>query len=612
LGEKKVASFAMVMSTSVLVEGQKRIFGRMRTETAGLAGALSEDRVDAGGHIAAKTWLAHSRTQGIARDPATGSWLACVGNPWGAGTAEVPPERTSPFLLEGYIARGRTAITELNAPFVVVIFDGRDRTTHIVTDRGGFEHIYRRDIGGAQYFATSSLALAGAAEATLDAEAVSAYFRAGYVLGQDTLFKEVRKVGAARWITASASGVKEEKYWEPPLPSEKERDWRGWGREIAEAGVEALDGALSAGVTTTVELTGGMDSRFNFACAVKTGRPIIAWTIGDVDLKDLKVAETLARRARRPHVIVSPLADIAERFEEDFRLIHKLIDGESDCMNVIASPSANRQSARVRIQSVSGVGGERFRGIYYRWRGGDGVNVAGLVDWRLCLGTGYRGEIFRDEYADASGGKMKRRVGEYFDAAGDGPAEWKLEKFYLERPLQGAGGRSVSFNNYFYRPAVPFFSNRMLDLALRMPGEAKRTGLSMREGIRLIDAGLADVPLGTGLPARPLGILDAPRVLAGKAIYARKAARKAVAKLLHVTAAKGASRGFDAVVKDRLAAMCRKELKADEMASAAIYDGGALARFIERSIIAGMPNTTQMGLIMSLELTCRRVGGVRA
>ena len=53
-------------------------------------------------------------------------------------TQSVPPPEIAAYLLNEYLRKGHVAITELNAPFAVVIYDGRDKTVHIVTDRGGF------------------------------------------------------------------------------------------------------------------------------------------------------------------------------------------------------------------------------------------------------------------------------------------------------------------------------------------------------------------------------------------------------------------------------------------------------------------------------------------
>ena len=600
----------MVVSRGGMSEAEANLLGEVAGRLGRLVEGFSVDEVRTEPCAATMMWLSHSRSQGFARDARTGSWLAAVGNPTGRAICDAPAEALAGRLLGEYLARGREALTALNAPFAVALFDGRDKTVNVVTDRAGLERMYVGRVGDAHVFSTSSLALAAAMGAHLDPAGVAAYFRTGHVLGERTLFREIRKIGAAAWMTVSGGKAAEQVYWETPRQDEPEAGAGEWALRVAEASREALDEALATSQPTTVELTGGLDSRLNLASAADTGRPFAAWTIDGVNAGDTGTAKRLAGIKGVEHIIVSPLGELRETFEADFRQIHLLRDGETDCLNVIASPSANRQSKGRRMQSVTGVGGELFRGALYRSKAllAGGVSMRRLVEWQLCLGTRYDSTIFEGPYADPRGELVAGAVRPFFEGAEGRDDYWRLDRFYLEGELQGAGGRSMTFNNFFYRQAAPYLSNRMLDLAFVVPARLKRRGLILRGAIERTDAALADVPLATGAPARPMHLGDIAAAIASSARYAKRVVGKAAAKTGLSAGVERQDRRLAEIVDDGVVKMCGAKGLVDRLAGARICRGGALRAFLEKNVEQGLPDKTQVGLLLSMDLTLQYLG----
>ncbi|MCD6405635.1 MAG: hypothetical protein J7M19_07400 [Planctomycetes bacterium] len=553
--------------------------------------------------------LPHSASRGFGRDAETGSWLAILGNPTGPSLSGLPEEAASQ-LLKRYQRDGRCAVTELNAPFVVVICDAPAHAVHIVTDRGGLQRLYLCRSQGAHVLCTSSLVLAAEVPVHINPDAVATYFQAGHLLGEATLYTEMRKIGPAVWLTLSDGKEDEEMYWRPPAAAPG-GGLTGWADRLVDSGLEAAERALSANVETTVEVTGGLDSRFNLACALKTGRPFAGWTISDVLGKDVEVAERLAEAHPFDHILTSPLDDLAWNFEADVHRIHLLTDGETDCLNVIASPSANRQLAGRRKQSITGIGGELFRGHYYRSLGGlsRDIRIARLLGWQLCLNTGYHHDIFTPQFSDPSSRRLRSVVAGLLEETEDRSGTWRADYFHYRGSMQAAAGRSMTFNNFFYRQAAPYCTNRSLDLAFSIPAAFKKRSLVVRRALQRLDSVFADIPLDRGLPARPLGIGDFPAVATLLWRYAGKARRRILAKYLRTSNTKKIASSLQTLVDERLGCLCENMLNPDNMASLALYDRGRLAEFVERNRNTGFPDRTQMGLILSMEMTSRYVGG---
>ena len=507
-----MAHFAMVLAPQGIQEHHRQLHQELeqRLDTQ-LDGLSSEDMVSRR-HLACKMWLPHSRSQGFGKDDATGSWLACIGNPLSRGCHNVPPGQFAGHLLKRLLDDGECAVTELNAPFAIVVHDGRNGQTHVVSDRGGFQCLYIARVDDAHVLCSSSLVLAATTGVHLDADAVATYFQTGYLFGDMTLYREIRRVSAATWLSFLSDQVRRKRYWHPPGADASRGNVRDWAEEIVDAGVEHVGLALECGEPTAVELTSGLDSRFALACAQRTGRPFVAWTIADINSKDLTTAQTLAQVCSVKHVAVSPLQDLSETFDLDFRQLHALTDGEIDCLNVIASPSANRQSARIRRQSVSGGGGEMLRGFHYGlprlWP--TDAHLLRLVSWRVGVRMNYDLPLFRPAFADPEKKRLRSVLAPILRESSGHPARWRLDHFHLYGSMQGAGGRSMTFNNLFYRPITPYCSNRMLDVCFSMPPRFKSRGLALRHAMALCAPKLSRVPLGTGLPPRPWGPSDVP------------------------------------------------------------------------------------------------------
>lgn len=606
-----MTAFAAIYTRSQLSPDDQEVFQALTGKLASQKENLACEFHRSNNMHSAKLWLPHSRTQGFANDKATGSWLACIGNPSYGENVGVAP-LFSRLLLRGYLADGRNAITSLNAPFVVVIYDGRDKSINVVTDRVGIQHIYMARLEQAYIFSTSSLALASVITVQIDRHSLANYFLVGHLLKQNTFFEEIEKIDAATWLCILDGNTQKQHYWHPP-EEENGSSIVDVATTLSEGLKKAVSERICPNNRTSVELTGGTDSRVNLTCAALSGKPFHAWTIGDAESEEVRITRQLKKVQNFQHYVISPSDDLENHFLEDLKLINVLTDGEVDCLNLIASPSCNRQTSEFRDASISGVGGEILRGFYYVSHKGipncsKNMHTRRLITLKMLPNISARPEIFSNLFPSDYFDSLKQSVGSYFLDTIDKPLFWRLDDFYFRAREQRFAGRSSSFNNFFYRQELPFFDNDIIDMSFRMPWKYKKNSRIVLLALALCHPGYADVPLINGLPARPKHLGDAWRMLRYYNKYANRIIRKGRRVLMSKTGRLSDDTGVGDLVGQKLASEeVLSLLEPDNMASSFLYNSDRFTCFVKNNRENGFRDRVQIGLIISFELTCRYV-----
>jgi len=610
-----MTAFAACISQNQIAQANRVLFHNLTEKLKSQIEGLSEDSFSSDEILATKLWMSHARTHGIVRDEKTKSWLVCIGNPTIERYADIKGTDYSQHLLRDYLEKGSDVITSLSAPFVLVIFDGRKRKINIFTDKVGLQHLYMAKISDSYILSTSSLALASVMKIHIDRNAVVSYFTSGYLLGQRTFYEEIKKINGGMWISFVDGCIKEERYWFTPTEERKVVPINRVAGELAEKLKKAVSLRLDQDCRTSIETTGGMDSRLNLACALGAGREFMALTIGNAGSRELRIAEQLKEVEDFRHYVLSPAQDMKELFLDDLKLIHVLTDGETDCLNLIASPSCNRQMAHLREASISGTGGEILRGFFYISHKGISnkqreVKVDRLITMKMLPNIGVKPKIFSSFFPKNYYEILRRLVNTFFSETSGNTLFWRLDDFYLRAREQRFAGRSCTFNNYFYRQELPYFDNQIIDMAFRMPWKYKKNSRIGKHALVICHPGYAAVLMSNGLPGRPVNIKDIPLLFCYYTGFAKKILSK-----LQMTFFGRSVRGMDDVGLEKIInnELASKQtlalLEPDNMASAFLYDSDRLREFVKYNCNNQFRDRVQMGLILSFELTCRYIGG---
>jgi len=601
-----MASFCLVVDKNNSNTGSGRELTQNLANNLSLQDASLQLEYAEGDRVSAvKFWAEHSRCHGIARDSQSGSFLMCIGNPSHPKYSEISSDLVCSRILNDYLYDGVSAIEALSAPFVAVIYDGRSHHIRVLTDRVGLQQVYFHQDKDRICVSSSSVSLAAAINASLDPEAISLYFSTGYLVGLDTFYSDITKIAGATELTIKQGIMHERTYWQPPYEETSHESIQACGERLAQTYKKVVNDQLEHEQDLTIELTGGLDSRFNLTAAVAGEASFRGWTIGEDNCSEAEVVKQLQRSRHFDWNIVSPCEELQEQFLADLEQITHLTDGETNSLMLISSPSCNRQTDAFRKASVSGSGGELFRGFYYPCHLGlKQASVDRIVNYKFQLSSGYSEGLFSEYFPANTMEILTNRLQQKLDTY-VGSMRWKLDRLYFDLRESRFAGRSCSFNNYFYRQLVPFFNNEIIDFAFSTPCQYKDKSRIVRHALNSLIPAFGNIPLLGGLPARPLGLRDMPSVCYSHMKYSGRVVRKLTNMKMNKPVINSDQVGIQDIIKQQMRQHVPTLLDYDNMASAFLYNPDVFRKYIKQNLSNGFLTNNQVGLMMTFEMLCR-------
>ncbi len=231
-------------------------------------------------------------------------------------------------ILLGYLEWGEQCVERLNGMFAFVIWDARHRQVLLARDRVGKKPLYYYRKGGTIAFASELKALraGGFCPHALDTQALDCYFSFGYIPAPRTIYRDVKKLGAARTLLVSATSQSERRYWNLSFGQPVSRTLEDALEEFEPLLDDAVRCRMVSEVPLGAFLSGGIDSSLVVSSmARQSDRPVITNSIGfeDRELNELSVAGAIAAHLKTDHkeFVVRPdatqvLERIAWHFDE--------------------------------------------------------------------------------------------------------------------------------------------------------------------------------------------------------------------------------------------------------------------------------------------------------
>jgi asparagine synthase (glutamine-hydrolysing) len=272
-----------------------------------------------------------------------------------------------------YRERGVDSVTALRGMFACAVYDTSDETLLLARDPMGVKPLYIAQSGDRLLFASELKALLcdPALPRDLDLEALGRYLALGFVPGEATIVRAVRKVRPGARVVVTPRGRRDERYWAWP------RFFAGGHASTPVAELAAEVGRLLADSTRAmllsdrplgVLLSGGVDSSVMLALLPDdVRRETRTFTIGfagggyhDERRHARRVAEALGSRHREFEVSL----DIATELPRVVRFL------DEPCADPAAVPAhlvARAAAAEVTVL-LSGTGGDEIFGGYRRYR----------------------------------------------------------------------------------------------------------------------------------------------------------------------------------------------------------------------------------------------------
>jgi asparagine synthase (glutamine-hydrolysing) len=301
----------------------------------------------------------------------------------------------SEVLLAAYGQWGTTCPEHLNGMFAFTVYDPAHRQFFMARDRVGKKPLYYARAGSRLAFASELkglLELCPGLSRELDPEALAAYLELGYIAGELSVYREVRKLPPAHWATFNlADGVWElRRYWSLPAPGSSELDEAQALDTLEELLDDAVRLRLQSDVPVGVFLSGGLDSSLVAAFVARQRPELVAYTaaFSDPRFDESPHAAKVAQWLGLPHHILPVTADDGGALEELGRQFDEPF-ADSSLLPTFLISRAIRQEVTV---ALSGDGGDELFAGYQGYAAA--VEPEPLQGWplplRRLLGLGHR------------------------------------------------------------------------------------------------------------------------------------------------------------------------------------------------------------------------------
>lgn len=168
-------------------------------------------------------------------------------------------------ILHLYEEYGTKFLNKLNGQFAIAIWDENANELFIARDRVGIRPIFYTQVNGYFVFASEVKALLEfpGVDCKISPRSLSQVFTFWTTISPNTIFENIFEVPPGHFVILNEKGLKQQCFWEIPLPKENERSERKLN-DVAEEFRELLTDAvrirLRADVPVGAYLSGGIDS----------------------------------------------------------------------------------------------------------------------------------------------------------------------------------------------------------------------------------------------------------------------------------------------------------------------------------------------------------------
>jgi len=272
-----------------------------------------------------------------------------------------------------YEEDGLDFLERIQGMFGLALWDKKRRRLIIARDRLGIKPLYyANDQQGLVFGSELKAVLASKrCSCTINASAVDAYFKLGYVPNPLTIYQEVKKLPPAHVLIHEHGQTRLRRYWKLSFEPKPVKSDNEWTEEFISIFQETVEKHLMSDVPLGAFLSGGVDSSFVVAAMSRIMEiPLQTFTIGFGGntggyLDERSIAKEVSHRFGTHHTEfeVQPrpediIDDVVQAFDEPF----------ADDSVIPTYYLCREMSKKVKV-ALSGLGGDELFGGYERYLG---------------------------------------------------------------------------------------------------------------------------------------------------------------------------------------------------------------------------------------------------
>ena len=270
-------------------------------------------------------------------DPSSTLEATSLDNPNGihiAYSGEIYNESISDFyrfLIQIYNDGELYRLKEINGSFIIAIYDTLKEKLTIVNDRHGLIKLYYYCDDNLFCFAPKIKPLLSlVSNKKLRKESIVDFFLFGYLLGDNTFFRQIMQLHSGSILEISNGNMKLIRYWDyeyAEIPETKSRE--ELINELSTLWQNAVERRTKLDNEIIIPLSGGLDSRAILAATLKCipKENIMTFTFGEKDSFDFEIGQIVARNVGVRNV---PLLPEKLNFEEKYKMSFNDVEGMID------------------------------------------------------------------------------------------------------------------------------------------------------------------------------------------------------------------------------------------------------------------------------------------
>ncbi|HWY57534.1 MAG TPA: asparagine synthase (glutamine-hydrolyzing) [Terriglobales bacterium] len=338
-------------------------------------------------------------------------------------------------IIHAYEEYGRDCVRHLRGMFAFAIWDAQKRQLFVARDRLGIKPLYYRASEESFLFGSEIKVILAHPEAHAEFNRVglSEFLAFGYLSGEKTFYKGIRKLMPGHTLELDESGnLRIERYWDLNLTADNASHPSSYYvqsyRDLLE---QAVSSHLMSDVPVGVFLSGGLDSSAVAALMTKLRRaPVETFSVGyrEQSYSELPYARTVAKHLNSIH------HEVLLSGQEFFDTLPKLIWHEDE---PIAWPSS------VSLYFVAQMAQEHVK-VVLTGEGSD-ETLAGYARYAFTLKNVSLDRVYRSFTPSAIRRALRQGIAgsSWLDAT----VRRKLSHTFLA--LDGESWRSLYFDNFF-------------------------------------------------------------------------------------------------------------------------------------------------------------------